>query len=124
MLTSPPPRCVAAYRAGVLLVLFFLTSSDVFITLRYIVLILPFGQLIRFRLHIRIYAVTFRNKILAVYFGVLALTKLAVSLASFVEHVTNLHLPSIPLDVFNLCAVFAPLPFRLVPIVIGTVFGK
>jgi len=33
---TPPPRCIAAYHLEVLLPVFFLSSSDIFITLRYV----------------------------------------------------------------------------------------
>jgi len=103
--------------------MFSLFSSDIFITLRYTVFILSLDQLIGF--HLRVYAITFRNKILAVYFGTLALARLAVSLASsFARPVAFVDLPPIPIDAFNFCPVLPNLQFRLVPNALGTVFGK
>jgi hypothetical protein len=66
------------------------------------------------RLPLRIYAITLGNKILMVYFGTLALARLAVSLASsFVKPPVIATLPHIPVDAFNLLA----------PNSIGTAFG-
>ena len=90
--------------------------------LRYSVFILSLGHLIQF--HLRVYALTFGNKLLVVYFGALALTKFVVSLASFLPHETVVDPPPIPLEVFKMCATLTPLPFKSVPIAIGTVFGE
>ena len=85
--------------------------------------ILSLDQLIRF--HVRVYAITFKNKILAVYFGTLALARLAVSLASaFARPVAFVDLPPIPIDAFNFCPVVPNLQFKLVPNAIGTAFGE
>ena len=74
--------------------------------------------------HIRIYAITFKNKILAVYFGSLALTRVAMTLAStFTKPPVIISLPRIPVDAFNLCGIKIDLQFKLVPNSIGTVFG-
>jgi len=87
------------------------------------VFILSLDQLIRF--HVRVYAITFKNKILAVYFGTLALARLAVSLASaFARPVAFVDLPPIPIDAFNFCPVVPNLQFKLVPNAIGTAFGE
>lgn len=56
------------------------------------------------------YTIAFRNKLLAVYFGTLALAKLVLTLASsFLPPFMLLALPSppppIPTDTFNLCPV-------------------
>ena len=85
--------------------------------------ILSLNRLIR--LCLRVYAITFGNKILAVYFGTLALARLAVSLASsFVRPVAFVDLPPIPIDAFNFCAVVPQLQFRFVPNAVGTAFGE
>ena len=74
---------------------------------------------------IRIYAITFGNNILAVYFGTLALARLAMSLAtSFIKTPAVVALPPVPLDVFDLCGVVAHLRFKLVPNSLATAFGK
>jgi len=45
---SPPPSCLAGYYVQVVLIMFFLFSSDIFITLRYdSVCLLPLNRLIR-----------------------------------------------------------------------------
>ena len=81
------------------------------------------NQQVRFRL--RIYAITFKNKILAAYFGALAVTRLTVTLvASFVQPPTVVDLPPLPIDAFNLCGIVANLQFRMVPASIATAFGQ
>ncbi|KAF9646546.1 hypothetical protein BDM02DRAFT_3188752 [Thelephora ganbajun] len=99
-------RCLAGYYVQVLLIMFFLFSSDIFITLR-------------------VYAITFKNKMLVVYFGTLALARLAMSLASaFTKPPAIIDLPRIPVDAFNLCGIMVTLQFKLVPNAIGTAFGE
>jgi len=103
--------------------MFSLFSSDIFITLRYTVFLLSLNQLIPF--HLRVYAISFRNKTLVVYFGTLASARLAVSLASaFARPVAFVDLPPIPIDALNFCPVVPNLQFRLVPNAIGTAFGE
>ena len=116
-----PHRCIASYYLEVLFSLFFLSSSDIFITLRCVFILSP-NRLIRFRL--RIYAITFKNKILIVYFGILAVARFAVGLASFLQPATFLDLPPIPIEAFNLCPTVAHPRFKLVPVSIATVFGE
>ena len=70
------------------------------------------------------YAITFRNKIVAVYFGTLAFARLAVTLASaFLQPVTFIELPPVPVDAFNLCPVVVHLRFKLAPNSLSTTFG-
>lgn len=103
--------------------MFFLSSSDIFITLRYDLFVSFLSRMIRFRL--RVYAITFRNKILAAYFGTLVLARLTVSLASsFVQPVIFTDLPPIPINTFGFCPIVAHLRFRLIPSAIGTAFGE
>jgi len=97
-------ECLAAYYVQVVLIVFFLFSSDIFITLR-------------------VYAITFRNKAFVVYFGTLALTRFVVSLAaSFLKPPTIVSLPPVPVDAFNLCATVADIQFGSAPNSIGTAF--
>jgi len=97
--------CLAGYYAQVVLIVFFLFSSDVFITLR-------------------IYAISSKNKILLAYLGALVLARTAMALASpFVDPPAVVSLPQVPVDAFNLCGVVTDLRFLLVPNSIGTVFG-
>lgn len=97
--------CLASYYVQVLLVVFFLLSSDIFITLR-------------------IYAISLGNKILVAYFGTMALARLSLSLASsFAKPVAVMALPRIPeIDAFNLCGLIITLQFKSVPNAIGTAF--
>lgn len=85
--------------------MFFLFSSDIFITLR-------------------IYAITSGKTIFVVYFGTLALARLTVALAtSFVKAPTVANFPSIPVvDVTHLCVIVIDLQFKLVPNSIATAF--
>ena len=99
-----------------------MSSADVFITLRSAIIILSLRRLIRSRP--RIYALTSRNKILAVYFGSLSLTRLVVSLVSYLQPVTFLLLPPIPLDIFKMCTFITHPRFKLVPVAIASVFGE
>ena len=73
----------------------------------------------------RLYAITFRNKILAVYFGTLTLARLAMALAkAFIKPPTFVELPLVPVDAFNVCGpVVDDLRFMLVPSSLGTAFG-
>jgi len=67
---------------------------------------------------------TLGNKLVAVYFGALALARLAVTLASlFLRPVTLMDLPPIPVDAFNLCPVVVDLQFKVVPNSLATTFG-
>ena len=82
-----------------------------------------FDRLIQLRL--RMYAVTLRNKFLAVYFGALALTRLSLGLASaFSNHPTVTSSPDTPvIDAFNLCVTIIELRFTLALSSVGTTFG-
>jgi hypothetical protein len=77
------------------------------------------------RLCARIYAISFRSKILLVYFGILALARFSLSLAaSFSKPPVAISLPRIPeIDAFNMCAIVVDLSFKLVPNSVGTAFG-
>ena len=77
------------------------------------------------RFHLRVYALTLRNKFVAVYFGTLALTRFAISLASpLAKPVGVFDLPPIPIETFNLCLMIPQFKFRLVPFTLATVFGE
>lgn len=83
---------------------------------------LSLNRLIQHRL--RLYAITSKNKILAAYFGTLALARLAMTLAStFSVSPTIINLPQVPIDAFDLCAVVVEFKFKLVPNSIGCAFG-
>ena len=104
-------------------VMFFLFSSDIFFTLR---CVLPSLNLLTGRCDIlpRIYALTFRNKILVVYFGTLAVARLVAAFtASVVRPFTFVDLSQIPADAFNLCGIVVEFPFMIIPSSIGTAFG-
>ena len=82
------------------------------------------NRLIRFR-YLRIYAISFKNKFVAVYFGTLALLRLILSLAStFLRPMTLFGVPNLPIDTSNLCPTNIHLEFKLVPYVIATTFGE
>jgi len=96
--------CLTGYYVQVLLIMFFLFSSDIFITLR-------------------IYAITSGKKIFAIYFGTLALTRLTVALAtSFLKSPVIANFPPLPIDATHLCVVVIDLQFKLVPNSIATAF--
>lgn len=97
--------CLAGYYVQVVLIVFFLLSSDIFITLR-------------------IYAISLGNRMLVAYFGTMALARLTLSLASsFANPIAVVNLPRIPeIDAFNLCGLIIDLRFKLVPNAIGTAF--
>jgi len=104
-------------------VTFFLFSSDIFVTLRYAISTEIADCREQFRP--RIYAITSKNKLLTVYFGALALARMAVPFVSaIVEPPTITNLPPIPIDFFNLCAVKINLQLMVIPNSIGSVFGK
>ena len=72
----------------------------------------------------RLYAITFKNNTLAVYFGTLAVARLATFLVSFfVEPLSVVDLSVVPIDVFNLCAIKVNPKLLSAPISIGTAFG-
>ena len=72
----------------------------------------------------RIYAITSRNKILAVYFGTLALARSIISLApALVQRPVFVDLQSLPINASNVCGITMNLKFMLAPNSIGTVFG-
>ena len=58
------------------------------------------------------------------FFGALALTKVVMYGVTFLPHVTVLDPPDIPIEAFNMCAFVASLPFKMVVIILGTVFGE
>jgi len=123
---TPPPRCTAGYRAQVALSSFFLLSSDVFITLRYAVPTFVL-QLADIWCYLRVYALTVRNKFIVVYFGSIAVTRYAMSLAlSLAGPIRLFDLPQtpIPLDTLNTCLVIPQFRFKLVPNSLAIVFGE
>ena len=70
------------------------------------------------------YAVTCRNKILAVCFGTLVLARLTMELVTtLVESPTVVDAPPIPTDVFNFCTIIIDLRLMLIPNSIGIAFG-
>jgi len=96
--------CIAGYYIQVVLISFFLLSSDIFVTLR-------------------VYAITSKNKIFAVYFGIMVLARTALALAlSFRKPPAVTPLPPLPIDAFSLCAVVVDLRLMLIPSSIGTAF--
>ena len=59
------------------------------------------------------------------YFGAMAMARLALSLAAcFLRPVELLDLPPIPIDAFNLCPIVARYELRYATGVVGTVFGE
>ena len=73
----------------------------------------------------RIYAITSGKKIFVIYFGILALARLTVSLAaSFVKAPVIANFPPIPVDATHMCVTVINLQFRLVPNSIATAFGE
>ena len=76
------------------------------------------------RLHLRVYAITFKNKVIGIYLGALALARLATSLASpFVGPPKFVDLSQLPIGNFSMCGIIVDLQFMIVPSSIGTAFG-
>ena len=99
-----------------------MVSSDIFITLRYVVFTC-ITQL-SYSIPPRVYAVTRKNKILAVYLGTLVLARLIISLAStFIKHPKTIDIYAYPIDAFNMCVIITDLRPMSFPNSIGTVFG-
>ena len=72
----------------------------------------------------RLYAITFRNNKLVVYFGILAFARFTMFIVSFfVEPTFVVGLPVVPVDAFNMCAINMNPKIMLAPISIGTTFG-
>lgn len=72
----------------------------------------------------RIYALTFKNKLLMVYFGSMALTGFIVSVIGFSSRPPEIvTLPWLPTDSASLCTLIAIFKFKLVPLSILTTFG-
>ena len=72
----------------------------------------------------RVYAITFKNKILAVYCGTLTLARLSMALATaFFKPPTFIDLPALPIDAFNMCLSVVDLRLMLIPSSLGTAFG-
>ena len=76
----------------------------------------------------RIYAITFSNKILMAYFGILALARSATSLAVLLVPTWGTIpdrdlLTHVEIDPINFCGVIANLQSMWVPISIGIAFG-
>jgi len=96
--------CRVSYNVQVISFMIFLLSSDTFIVLR-------------------VYAITFRNKRLAVYFGTLILARFTIGLvAAFIKPPTILEFPLVPVDAFNQCATIVNLHLMLIPSSLGTAF--
>ena len=87
--------------------MFFLFSSDIFVTLRYAAFSRRCLAHPTNTMPLRIYAITLGNKVLVAYFGILALARLVMAF------VTAFYNPSAPM----------PIQFRLVPNSVGTTFG-
>ena len=80
--------------------------------------------LMRFQFYPRIYAISFKNRILVVYFGTLALARLAATFAAnFAKPPVYAPLPALPIDAFGLCGVHVDLSLTFIPYSIGTAFG-
>ena len=76
----------------------------------------------------RLYAITFKNKILAAYFGALTLARLAMALTTaFLKPPTLIELlPEplpVPIDALNACGMVVDLRLMLIPSSLGTTFG-
>ena len=104
------------------LIHFFLVSSDIFVALRYVLFICitqpsdPISP--------RVYAVARKSKILAVYFGTLLSARLIISLIlSFVKHPMTADIFPYPIEAFDLCAIVINLRYTTVPNSIGIAFG-
>ena len=119
-------RCSAVYYIRVPSITFFLLSSDIFITLRCgLVACIP-NELTRFLF--RIYAITFSNKILAVYFGSLALAKSATSLAALLGATLGFASyqdlsTQAEIDPIHFCGIITNVKSMWIPYSIGIVFG-
>ena len=103
-----------------------MVSSDIFITLRYVVFtcITTCITQLSYSIPPRVYAVTRKNKILAVYLGTLVLARLIISLAStFIKHPKTIDIYAYPIDAFNMCVIITDLRPMSFPNSIGTVFG-
>ena len=78
------------------------------------------------RPHLRIHALTSRNKLFTVYFGTLALARLVASLVTWlINPPVYMDLPQIPVDAFNLCGTTTIVNphLRSIPNSIGTAYG-
>lgn len=76
------------------------------------------------RLSPRVYAISSKNKLLAVYLGTLASAKFIVTLASsFIRPPVIVMFPPLPVDAAKLCGYVMDFKFKLVPHSIGTTFG-
>jgi len=72
---------------------------------------------------LRVYAVTFRNKVLVVYFGTLALARFMIALiVVLIKHPTIVGSLPVPIDAFNQCATVMDLRLMLIPSSLGTAF--
>ena len=70
------------------------------------------------------YAITSKNKILAVYFGTLVLARLIVSVVISIHgHPTAVIFYEASVDAFDICEIVIDLEFMSIPSVIGTAFG-
>ena len=79
------------------------------------------------RFHLRVYALTFRNKFIALYFGSLVVTKFVTLFISTHSNPVGLFdLPQIPipLDTFDACLVIPKLRIKRVPLALSTAFGE
>ena len=76
--------------------------------------------------HLRVYALTLRNKFVAAYFGTIAATRYAMIMSSALGiPVEIIDLPQIPipLDTSNACLLIPQLRFRPVSNALATTFG-
>ena len=99
-----------------------MVSSDIFITLRHVV----FTSIVQRSDSIspRVYAVTRKNKMLAVYLGTLVLARLIISLAStFIKHPKVIGIYPFLIDAFNLCVIVTNFRFMSTQNPIGAAFG-
>lgn len=103
-------------------VAFFFLASDIFVMLRYIVS----ADMVRLieTISSRVYAITSKNRIIAVYLGTLVLAKLITNfITGFLKPPSVVPIPPIPLDFFNMCTMNVDLHLMVIPNSIGTVFG-
>ncbi|KAF9653263.1 hypothetical protein BDM02DRAFT_3182802 [Thelephora ganbajun] len=97
-------RCARNVLLTSILVLFFLLSSDCFMTLR-------------------VYAVMGRNKLIGLYMSFLMCAKVATSIFFISRlHSNTIKLPDIPIDAFRSCTPSGSFTLQIIPCAIGAVF--
>ena len=78
----------------------------------------------RLRFRLRVYAISFKNKVFVVYFGILALARSVTTFASVIATPPAITpFPPLPIDASNLCGIGVDIHLMLVPYSIGTAFG-